>query len=37
MKEGQFYVLDPDSGKCFRTIPYNVAAERDFNRVDLAD
>jgi len=34
-KDGQFYVLDTGSGTCFRTSPKNVAAERDFNRVDL--
>lgn len=34
-KDGQFYVLDPDSGKCFRTSPKNVAAQRDFNRIDV--
>lgn len=34
-KDGQFYVLDPDTGKCFRTSPKNVASQRDFNRVDV--
>jgi hypothetical protein len=34
-KDGQFYVLDVNSGKCFRTSPKNVAIERDFNRIDV--
>jgi len=34
-KDGQFYVLDKNSGYYFRTSPKNVAAERDFNRVDV--
>ncbi len=34
-KEGQFHVFDPDNGNCFRTSPKNVAAQRDFNRVDI--
>jgi len=34
-KDGQFYVLEPDNGNCFRTSPKNVAAKRDFNRVDI--
>jgi hypothetical protein len=34
-KEGQFNVLDVDSQRTFRTSPINVAAERDFNRVDI--
>src|SRR5271157_3609751 len=34
-KNGQFYVLDVVNGKCFRTSPKNVAAQRDFNRVDI--
>jgi hypothetical protein len=34
-KDGQFHVLDIHSGTCFRTSPKNVAAERDFNRVDF--
>ena len=34
-KDGQFYVLDVGSRKAFRTSPSNVAAERDFNRVDI--
>jgi hypothetical protein len=33
-KDGRFYVLD-SSGACFRTTPKSVAAERDFNRVDV--
>jgi hypothetical protein len=33
-KDGRFYVLD-SSGACFRTSPNAVAAERDFNRVDV--
>jgi len=34
-KDGQFYVLELDNGNCFRTSPKNVAAKRDFNRVDI--
>jgi len=34
-KDGQFYVLDVQSGRAFRTSPLNVAAQRDFNRVDI--
>ena len=34
-KNGKFYVFDIRSGKRFRTSPRNVAAERDFNRVNL--
>lgn len=34
-KGGHLYVLAPESGMGFRTIPRNVAAERDFNRVDI--
>ena len=34
-KDGQFYVLDIRDGTRFRTSPKNVAAERDFNRVDF--
>lgn len=34
-KDGRFYVLDADSGACFRTSPKNVAVELDFNRVDI--
>lgn len=33
-KDGQFFVLEVASGLPFRTSPKNVAAERDFNRVD---
>jgi hypothetical protein len=35
LKDGQFNVLDVQSGRSFRTSPINVAAERDFNRVDI--
>jgi hypothetical protein len=34
-KDGHFFVLDTQTGKSFSTTPNNVAAERDFNRVDL--
>lgn len=34
-KDGQFYVFDTLDGNHFRTSPENVAAERDFNRVDI--
>jgi hypothetical protein len=34
-KDGQFHVCDIYSGNRFRTSPKNVAAERDFNRVDV--
>ena len=34
-KDGQFFVLDVESGRAFRTSPGNVAAQRDFNRVDI--
>jgi hypothetical protein len=34
-KYGKFYVIDIQSRTCFRTSPNNVAAERDFNRVDV--
>jgi len=34
-KRGRFYVLDVEAGRCFRTSPQNVAAIRDFNRVDI--
>lgn len=34
-KDGKFFVLDVESGRAFRTSPANVAAERDFNRVDI--
>lgn len=35
LKDGQFCVLDVQTGRAFRTSPLNVAAERDFNRVDV--
>jgi hypothetical protein len=35
LKDGQFCVLDVENGHTFRTSPKNVAAERDFNRVDI--
>ncbi len=35
-KEGQFHVLEIESGRTFRTSPKNVAVELDFNRVDVA-
>ncbi len=34
-KDDQFFVLDIHSGRLFRTSPKNVAAERDFNRIDI--
>jgi hypothetical protein len=34
-KEGQFHVLEIESGHTFRTSPKNVAVELDFNRVDV--
>jgi hypothetical protein len=34
-KGGQFFVLDVNTGESFRTSPKNVAAERDFNRIDI--
>lgn len=34
-KDDSFFVLDVKSGRFFRTSPANVAAERDFNRVDI--
>jgi hypothetical protein len=34
-KDGQFFVIEVASGRLFRTSPKNVAAERDFNRVDI--
>ena len=34
-KEGQFFVLEVESGRAFRTSPKNVAVELDFNRVDI--
>ncbi|RYZ87068.1 MAG: DUF4238 domain-containing protein, partial [Proteobacteria bacterium] len=33
-KEGQFCVMEVESGVCFTTSPKNVGVERDFNRVD---
>lgn len=35
LKDGQFSVLDIQTGRSFRTSPLNVGAERDFNRVDI--
>jgi hypothetical protein len=35
LEDGQFNVLDVQSGYSFRTSPINVAAERDFNRIDI--
>lgn len=34
-KEGQFFVLEVESGRTFRTSPKKVAVELDFNRVDI--
>ena len=34
-KDGQFFVLEVESGHTFRTSPKNVAVELDFNRVDI--
>lgn len=34
-KDGLLYVLELDKGTWFRTSPKNVAAKRDFNRVDI--
>ncbi len=34
-KNGQFFVLDMRNGHSFRTSPKNVAAERDFNRINV--
>jgi Protein of unknown function (DUF4238) len=34
-EKGQLFVIDRPSQKTFRTAPKNVAAERDFNRVDV--
>jgi hypothetical protein len=34
-KKDQLFVIDRPSKKTFRTAPKNVAAERDFNRVDV--
>jgi hypothetical protein len=33
--DGKLYVLDLSTGSTFRTRPRNVAAERDFNRVEI--
>lgn len=33
--EGHFFVHDVSNGKVFRTSPRNVAAQRDFNRMDI--
>ena len=35
LKDGHFCVLDVQTGHAFRTSPLNVAAQRDFNRVDV--
>jgi hypothetical protein len=35
-KEDQLFVIDRPSRRTFRTAPKNVAAERDFNRIDVA-
>lgn len=34
-KEGQFWVIDVESGDCFSTSPKNVGVARDFNRIDV--
>ena len=34
-RDGRFFVLDAQSGRSFITSPKNVAAEKDFNRVDI--
>lgn len=34
-KDGQFYVMEVESGRSFRTSPKNVAVKRDFNRVNI--
>ena len=34
-KDDQFFVLDFQTGKSFKTSPKNVAVERDFNRVNV--
>jgi hypothetical protein len=34
-KDGRLNVIDTCSGTCFRTLPKNVAVERDFNRIDF--
>lgn len=33
-KEGQFWVMEVESGACFPTSPKNVGVARDFNRID---
>lgn len=33
-KGARFFVLDAQNGRCFSTTPQNVAAKRDFNRID---
>jgi hypothetical protein len=35
-EDGMLFVIDRPSKKSFRTPPKNVAAVRDFNRVDVA-
>ena len=35
LKDGQFNVFDVNVGNSFTTSPVNVAAEKDFNRVDI--
>ncbi|HET7832845.1 MAG TPA: DUF4238 domain-containing protein [Gallionella sp.] len=35
LKDGQFYVFDVKTCREFRTSPANVAAQRDFNRIDI--
>jgi len=34
-KEGQFWVMEVESGNCFPTSPNKVGVARDFNRVDV--
>ena len=36
-REGRLYVLDLQTQKAFATRPRNVAAQRDFNRIDVED
>jgi hypothetical protein len=33
-KDGQFWVMEVESGNCFPTSPKNVGVARDFNRID---
>ena len=33
-KDGQFWVMEVESGNCFSTSPKNVGVARDFNRID---